>query len=131
MIALRLLAALWMSPITILWWCGYILPALALGWIKTDGRAAPDVVRFLVVEKPGWHWEWWKTWAGWCLPHAILLRARNPRHEKHELWHHMQRKILGPFFPLLYLVLLLVYGYRDNPLERDAREWADKQSLRH
>jgi hypothetical protein len=41
----------------------------------------------------------------------------------HEHRHVDQALVLGPLFPLVYLVLLVV-GYRRNPLERDARRAA-------
>jgi hypothetical protein len=40
---------------------------------------------------------------------------------RHELRHVDQWFVLGPLFPVVYLVLLLVCGYERHPLEQDAR----------
>lgn len=40
----------------------------------------------------------------------------------HELRHVHQAFVLGPLFPIVYLALLPFYGYRNHPLERDARD---------
>ena len=39
----------------------------------------------------------------------------------HERRHVAQFRLLGPFFLPVYFALLAAYGYRDHPLERDAR----------
>jgi hypothetical protein len=41
----------------------------------------------------------------------------------HESRHVQQYRVLGPFFLPVYFLLLLMFGYKDHPLERDAREY--------
>lgn len=47
----------------------------------------------------------------------------------HEGRHVRQYQVLGPLFLPVYYLLLLVYGYEDHPLERDARNFAHKVCL--
>ena len=59
------------------------------------------------------------------LGQVVLVRG-NPSAAllAHELGHVRQAEHLGPAFAPLYLVLLVVYGYRAHPLERAARSAA-------
>jgi hypothetical protein len=41
----------------------------------------------------------------------------------HEYRHVQQYRVLGPFFLPIYFLLLLMFGYADHPLEKDAREY--------
>ena len=56
----------------------------------------------------GWTIFYWET------PDETLVR--------HELRHVRQCLWIGVLYPVVYLVLLAVYGYADNPLEKDARD---------
>jgi hypothetical protein len=72
-------------------------------------------------------WAWWRKlwgrWIGHALPFAVVLtwHPTTERHMRHELRHVDQWFVLGPLFPVVCLVLLVMYGYDKHPLERDAR----------
>lgn len=48
------------------------------------------------------------------------LRAHEHRHTR-QYW------LMGPLFLPVYYSLLLIYGYWNHPLERDARRWEEAQ----
>jgi hypothetical protein len=65
-----------------------------------------------------------RGWSAFTLGWTILYwREPSGTIRMHEHRHVDQALVLGPLFPLVYLVLL-VAGYRRNPLERDARRAA-------
>ena len=64
----------------------------------------------------------------WVLGSRIFFRTRedfeDPKVRLHELEHVRQRDLVGPLYPLVYMVFNLIYGYDDNPFEVRAREAA-------
>ncbi len=122
---LRIIGAVWMLPVAVPIWVLYVLPFWALGWHKHVGSSGRRMVaRFRVVDDaPPWLRRLWEGWAGHALPFAVVYRSVFvPRPtQRHELRHTDQWLVLGPLFPIVYVALHFVCGYRDNPLERDAR----------
>jgi hypothetical protein len=89
----------------------------ALGGLRYVGMGGSAVIFAL-------RWQWLMAgWARGCaLPGVILVRYPvDARVLEHEARHVRQWRALGLLFPLAYLALTLVFGYRDNPLEIDAR----------
>lgn len=125
---IRALGLLWVLPVAVLIWLGYIGPALALGWLRWDGWARFGVARFRVVAGDNWHTRRWTGWAGLALPGAAIMNSARLLDELHELRHTDQWLVLGPLFPVVYGAIWLVTGYQAHPLEADARRWAARQS---
>ena len=96
------------------------------GWLKRDGMAGADIQVFQVVRGDDWHSRAWLRpgWGGLALPGAIVLNDQSSLTRFHELRHIEQWKILGALFPLVYGFCAFAYGYRNNPLEADARDHA-------
>ena len=109
-----------MLPVMLPIWLLFIIPAWAIGLISRV-TTHPTAIEFRPVfhGRPSWWWSAWEGWAGLSLPCAIIVR--DVRSVRHELRHGLQWMVLGPLFPAVYLVLLIMFGYRDHPLERDAR----------
>ena len=122
----RWLGRLWALPVAVPVWLLYLLPAWALGLLRPM-RTHPGVVEWWAIPR----WEWWRRlWSGWsghALPYAIVLtwEPLPPGVVRHELRHTDQWLVLGPLFPIVYLVLLLACGYHHHPLEQDARARED------
>jgi hypothetical protein len=59
---------------------------------------------------------------------VVLCRMTDPSPEllDHEALHVRQAERLGPLLVPAYLWLNAIHGYRDNPLERAARRWAQR-----
>ena len=117
----RWLQRLWVLPIAMPIWIFYLLLFWGLGLIKTTG-AYGAVVHFRMVPRWLWWTQLWDGWAGHALPFAIVTVPRPTMQTvKHELRHTEQWLKLGPLFPVVYLALLIAHGYKNHPLERDAR----------
>ena len=60
------------------------------------------------------------SWRGFTLG-AVVLYWGQPDEEirRHERMHVRQNFVWGPLYPLVYLVLLAIYGYKRHPMERD------------
>jgi hypothetical protein len=121
----KIIAVIWLSPVAIPIWLLYLLPAWGLGLIRLKEKR-----RWGVVFGPGkrWHlWAWmWSGWVGHAMPFAAVIKRPDwddayPRIVDHEMRHCRQWVALGALFPIAYGLLTLVFGYRDNPFEVDAR----------
>lgn len=125
--ALRLLGALWLLPVAIPVWLLYLLPAWWLRCISLSRRHGL-AVEFHVDHccAPLWWRSLWRGWGGHAMPFAIVLSIPAERIRRHELRHTDQWLLLGPLFPVVYLLLLAVYGYDAHPLERDADRHAEE-----
>ena len=123
---LRILGALWLLPVAMPIWLVYVLPLWALGWIafvRVDPWRA--VIWRVTWRGPSWWIEAWRGWAGHTVAYAVIVVPDvGEQTIRHELRHADQWAALGPLFPVAYPVLLAVYGYTANPLERDARRAA-------
>ena len=124
---LKFLATLWVLPAALPIWLFYLWPAQALGVLH---RLGVDTVHGgVVIFAAHYRWAWlerlWTGWYGHALPGAIVIDFHeNPEPIatlNHELRHVQQWYVLGLLFPLVYGVLLLIQGYDENLLERDAR----------
>lgn len=116
----KILVALWLAPVALPIWLLYLLPAWACGLIRLD-RAEGGAAIFGVQREPTWWWNLWSGWGGHAMPFAVV--ATSPRHRAlihHELRHTRQWLALGPLFPVVYLLLLVAFGYSNHPLEVDA-----------
>lgn len=119
-IFLYVLGTLWLLPITVVVWLGYVLPALALGWLRVKGPCHPLVLHLYLVRRKNWHWRRWSRWGGLALPHCVITHdLYTEQLLKEELLHHRQWLILGPLFPVVY-GLFAIFGYKTNDLERSA-----------
>lgn len=120
----RLVGALWVLPVAVPIWIFYLHPAWALGWLTPIRRHGLVVEFFAWPHKgPGWWRRAWRNWAGHALPFAIVVSGWivRERVRRHELRHCSQWFALGPLFPLVYGLLLGIYGYANHPLELDAQ----------
>ena len=101
-------------------WLLFLFPAWVSGLISLR-RTHRTSVEFTVEldGQPSWWIAAWLRWDGLSLPFAIVLKKQSSR--EHELRHSWQWLVLGPLFPVVYLVMFIVFGYRNHPLERDAR----------
>lgn len=128
--ALLCLGVLWQAPAALVVWAFYLLPFWALGYLRPAAtHASLLVVEFEPVLRGGWWRRAWDRdpttelddWLGHALPHAIVVRAGGEEAVPHELRHCWQWLLLGPLFPVVYGVLLVLFGYARHPLESDAR----------
>jgi hypothetical protein len=113
----------WSSPTVLLVLLG-LLPLWALGQVR------PARIR-----EGAWEWEvapgtWFHRrytlagWAGTALSWLLLFSpgaGSDPRTARHERRHLLQSLLLGPLYLPVYLLLLPLFGYRDHPMEVDAR----------
>lgn len=123
---MRWLGMLWASPWVLVLWGAYLLPLWALRWVRLRGLVAPGIVEFEVVAQGNWYARAWKRWGGFAGPGFVLTRGRRPELLAHEVRHVHQWWILGILFPVVYGLLLLIFGYRNHPLEHDAKAAAQK-----
>lgn len=123
-----LLLSWWCLPWAVLVWLLYLLPAWLMRW-HVCGRSPwvrLGAVYVVSDRAPGWYQRLWAEWAGQALPFAVVLNPERASrftmaHEDRHLW---QWLVLGVLFPVVYGVLLCVYGYQRHPLESDARKYA-------
>ncbi len=120
---MRWLGAFWVLPVAVPIWLFYLLPAMCLGLVWPVTRRGL-VVEFRVNRKQRWWRNLWSGWGGHAMPFAIVLDTDSRVIRRHELRHCSQWLWFGVLFPLVYGVLLAVYGYHKHPLERDAQEFA-------
>ena len=114
--AIRFLARAWASPNTLL--------GVALGLVNGNlpARFADSLDIHLHRRGPVAHICSRLGIHAFTLGDCVLWNvAPTPRLRIHELRHVTQYRLLGPFFLPLYFVLLLLFGYWNHPLERDAR----------
>ncbi len=123
-LAARLLGYLWATPTTLASVLGFLLPMWALQQLRPRCWRA-GAWEWSVVEGSRF-WRayslrgWSATTLGWCIFFSPLAdRAENVA--VHERRHVAQNLVLGPLFLPLYAALWLVFGYRQHPLEVDAR----------
>lgn len=113
---MRALLYVWSSPCGLV---GLLVEVLfrALGW-----RYSSYSNREMLVQGPLSIWLWRRGWTattiGWSIFYWTQPYMRTARHEAR---HVQQWMWFGPLLPLAYLVCLAIWGYRENPFERDAR----------
>jgi len=128
----RAIGCVWVSPAAVVVWLFYLLPFWALGYLRFVRRFQGEpVVLFEARFRDAWYSRFWnRLWEGWgghCVPLAVVSKhIDNDHHLAHELGHHRQHLALGPFFVVVYLVLLAFYGYGAHPLEIDAEAYANR-----
>lgn len=118
--ARRIIGILWVMPFALLA-CIYPLIFMALGWYRWGGWAEIGVARFYTDDMPKRLAVWWLGWGGHVLPMGVVLHSREKHVERHELRHAHQWFALSILWVVFYLICLAVFGYKDNPLEVDAR----------
>ena len=108
------------------WSLPWGLIGLLAEWFLAPG-ATSRKGRHMVVDDPiaDWFKERGKValTIGWS---RFYWREPTPRVVAHENRHVQQCLAFGPFMPILYGLFHLVYGYRDNPFEKDARKYAER-----
>lgn len=102
------------GSVSTLWWKGAFI-VFAEGpfpdWMSASKPTAPN------------------GWGAFTLGWVVLLWSREAITTlPHEYVHVDQCLILGVFMPLVYGAALPVAGYRNHPLERWARAWAERPS---
>lgn len=121
MILLRAIGYLWSAPTVLVTLLVFLLPLWALRQLGPAGWSLG-----------AWEWEvragsfWDRTWApdwagatlGWAILYAPGVRAAATVHEHR---HVQQSLVLGPLYVPVWLFCTALYGYRNNPLEVDAR----------
>ncbi|MEL6338669.1 MAG: hypothetical protein AAFP04_15695 [Myxococcota bacterium] len=112
---------LWCSPWVVVFWALYVLPCWGLGWLRYRRWVATGVAEFEVIARDNWFARAWSGWSGFGGPGFILVKHQDPVLVAHEVRHVRQWFVLGPLFPIVYLMLLAGFGYQDHPLEHDAR----------
>lgn len=119
---MKYLWQIWQLPITLIMWLFYALPFWAFRQIRFDGWADFAVARFMLrVDKDNWYIRAWGNWGGFSGPGFIILKYKSHDLELHELRHAKQWQALGIFFPVVYGLFRLMFGYYNHPLEVDAR----------
>jgi hypothetical protein len=132
---LRLLGQLWSLPYAAIGLAGALV-FWGLGWVDVAAwrNGALELVcggpfaRWMNRPRPQVESQQVRQWNGFTLGWTIFfwrapdghLRAHERRHVDQALW-------LGVLYPVLYLALLLVRGYREHPLEVDARRAAHRE----
>ena len=119
----RALLAPWALVPAVLIWTFYMMPMWLLGWIRFTGSPRFLVAHFVLSHNaPYWYLQIWEGWGGCSFPFTILTGDDPPEYIiRHELRHSDQWLFLGVCFPFVYVVFLAFFGYRNNPLEVDAR----------
>jgi hypothetical protein len=152
---LEVLGFAWQSPAILLCWLFYILPLYIAGDIEFVQWESFGVARWNLESKKSWYAKLWRDFWGWYGPGNIIMRnaahiidenahdywSAHVRNEviaelkktlKHELRHHYQGCICGPFYYPIYGVIYLglkVSGknaYINHPFEKDARNAENK-----
>lgn len=140
---LKLIGFVWLSPMTIIIWTFYVLPAWALGWIKVGSCSEFLIAHFVVNQKASnWYTKAWKDWGGWSGPCVVITKKDQDLSDSfrrtllHETRHCLQQFLFGALHYPLYILISVVlfpisktvaknlHPYLDNPFERDARKAA-------
>lgn len=114
----RLALAIWSAPYGLI---GYLLGFIAL----IDRRnyiVYESPVPTIVINGPVADWFQARGWKAFTLGWAVYVWGdANCTDEvlKHEAMHVRQAMRWGIMFPVIYLALLIVYGYTDHPMERE------------
>ncbi len=135
---LRILGFAWSLPVT-LFGLLYVGVFSAPKWYKLVGVRGDTLVWRLNEEKaPEWLKKAWAKWGGHTVGAVVVLK-NNPDTDnnakitlRHEQEHARQCMILGPFWPIVYGLIMLVMKvccrnadpYFSHPLEVDARRAA-------
>jgi hypothetical protein len=118
----RILMYAWSSPVGVV---GLFVEVLfrALGWVAfRNGRSIIARGRFASwMHARGWN----AVTIGWTVVYWVPPSLRTVFHEERHVWQVMHWGVLLPF---AYGWALLVAGYRDNPFEVDARDYAERMS---
>ena len=124
-----MIGSIWASP----WTCLGALLARAGGCARAG--TIDKAVAYVAPRRGPWAWFFAKGWAAIAFGESIIFadaaHLGNVRLLRHELRHVMQYRILGPLFPLVYGLgsawawIRGGHHYRDNFLERDARNAAE------
>lgn len=92
----------------------------ALGWCQArDRRRHSMIVCGPLATRMSRKWN--AVTIGWSVFYWSVPSERTINHETR---HVQQCLLFGPLLPVLYLACLVVYGYRENPFEVDARKHA-------
>lgn len=112
--ALRVLAFLWSAP----WGIVGFLAAACLGEVSDETAGAIEFRPWAFLRRRFVA----RGWGAVTLGSSILYWVDSPDDgmRRHERRHVRQGLVLGPLFPIVYLVLLAIYGYERHPLEVDA-----------
>lgn len=118
--ALRFLGYCWAGPTTLLAVVLFLVPLWALRQMQ-PARWREGAWEWEIVLNSWWyrHWSlagWWATTLGWVIFFSPG-RSDWPTCASHERVHVWQSLWLGPLYLPVWLVLTIIYGYRNNPLE--------------
>lgn len=132
----RFIGFVWASPLTLLGLL-YVTAFTALGWFRSSGCHGDACVWLLVPERaPRWVCHKALYHGGQTLGNIIVLRhgldtVHGQTVLRHEQEHVHQMMTMGPFYPLFYVlgVLMLMctrsgHSFYDHPLEVDCRRAA-------
>ena len=116
-----------LTALRCLWSCwgflGYIVARVLPTSRTWDGVALHCVARGRVA-----NWFRARRWAAVTLGWVILWgEPRSPFTRPHERRHVTQSYWLGPLYLPVYFAILPFTGYRNHPLERDARRAAGQE----
>ncbi len=128
---LFLLGYVWASPTVLGALLLFLLPCWVAGQLRPL-RWHDGVWDWLIVPRsrlwrsytlPGWR----ATTLGWCVFYSPGAEGDRSVaiHERRHVW---QALWLGPLFFPVYGLVFLFTGYRNHPLERDARAWEEKHT---
>jgi hypothetical protein len=135
---LRFVQFIWLLPMTILVWAGYVLPLWVTGQVKYDGTFN-GCIRFRLNDSLNtWYTRLWSAWAGWSGPCVMVYKSINERVDRntfhHEYRHCWQQFWFGPLHYPLYGINFIAFKlftnkdpYTDNYFEEDARSYASKK----
>lgn len=123
---LRIIGYFWATPTSLAAFLFFLAPFWLAGQVRPT-RWHLGVWEWSIL--PGrWFWRNYtgRGWSGTTLGYCVIFSpgqqdvARVAIHERRHVW---QALWLGPFFFPVYVLLFLFTGYREHPMERDAREW--------
>lgn len=119
---LKVLGYIWSAPTTLLATLLFLFPL----WVLRQARPTQwwdGAWEWDVQPNSWWAKHWSNSWAAVTLGWVILFSPGyeyNGTTPSHERVHVSQSLWLGPFYLPVWSVLTLIFGYRGNPLEKQA-----------
>lgn len=102
--------------------CNYIVLGMFFGHFRLINGYKYMLFEMTEKIESSWHGRLWKGWAGIGFPWQAVVRYNCTKYRNHEFDHCDKWSKYGAWFLVMYVYYLIRYGYKNNPLEVEARE---------